>query len=66
VPHLVSVLHGEDGVWKYWCITEIIRFMSSEAQEHLRPELERIALSPSENDVREEVNLAAKEALSAF
>jgi hypothetical protein len=63
VPHLVEILRGDDGAWKYWCIVHVIQPMAVEARRSLRPELEHLVQSPSENDKREEVDLVAKEAL---
>ena len=63
VSHVAAILDGSDGGWKYSCIHFIVMKMHPETAIALIPVLERLVTAPAPNDVREEVNLAAQEAL---
>jgi len=61
-PHLRRVLATDDELWKYWVISRVLRESRELAQE-LRPELERLATSPTEPEAREELQEVAREVL---
>ena len=63
VSHVAAILDGSDGGWKYSCIRFIVMKMHRDAAIALIPVLERLVTAPTPDDVREEVNLAAQEAL---
>ena len=63
VPHIRNVFSGNDGIWKYWCITALIRKMPRALAEELRPDLVRLAFQPSADDHSQEVDEQAREAL---
>ncbi|AVP96806.1 DUF5071 domain-containing protein [Ahniella affigens] len=60
--HVRQVLMTTDEVWKYW-VLECIVGKSAELLECLRPELERIASSPTEGEAGEEIHLLAQSLL---
>ena len=63
VTDIAGILAGTDGGWKYACINTIIKRMPKIAAAQLTPQLERLAIAPTDNDRLEEVDLAAKETL---
>lgn len=65
IPHIQKILQTDDEIWKYWIIVEIIK-ESPELAESFRTDLERLAKTPNENDLREELNLVAQEVLEKF
>lgn len=52
VPHVRHIMQTEDEIWKYWMIVLIMRD-SREVAEAFREELERLAYSPTEQEVAE-------------
>jgi hypothetical protein len=63
VPAVREVLGSGDEVWKYFCIMLVVGHMTPEVSATLRPELERIALSPTSSEQHEEVQLVAQDVL---
>jgi Domain of unknown function (DUF5071) len=63
VKHVADILRGGDGGWKYTCIHFVVRNMRLEIAAQLTSSLDRLVTSPTPDDIREEVNLAAQEAL---
>ena len=61
-PYLRPILGGSDGAWKYNLIYSVI-LPSHSLCESLASDLERLAFEPTEEDEREEANLAAAAAL---
>lgn len=58
VPHILSVLSPEktDEIWKYWIIISLLPLFSDENRKPILPYIERIAVSPTENERLEEVD----------
>lgn len=64
ITHVRRVFAGTDGVWKYWCISRLVREWPREVAERQRPELQRLAYDPIDDDCSEEVDVQAREALA--
>ena len=60
VPAIRRVLRNDDEVWKYWCINHLADHLTHLVGP-LRIEIERIATSPTEAEIAEEVDQAAQE-----
>ncbi|HEV7892291.1 MAG TPA: DUF5071 domain-containing protein [Pyrinomonadaceae bacterium] len=60
LPEIRNVLRGDDEVWTYWVLTELVQQMPDAAVGELRSELESLAGRPSE----EEVDVLARELLT--
>lgn len=58
------ILQGDDDIWKYWIITELLSQTSSSVVATLEEDLQRIITKPTENEVLEEVNIAAIDLLN--
>ena len=61
-PYVRQVLAGEDETWKYHLIITVVA-QSQELTSALRPELERIAFTPTPSERAEEVCNVAREVL---
>ena len=64
-PYIRTILAGQDDGWKY-SLLRVVVDQSPELARTLRPELERVARSPSAGESKEEVNLVAIEILEAI
>ena len=64
-PYVRDVLQGQDDGWKYSLLRVVVDQSPALAQA-LRPELERVARSPSSGEAREEVDQVAVEILEAL
>ncbi|PKN55661.1 MAG: hypothetical protein CVU56_20160 [Deltaproteobacteria bacterium HGW-Deltaproteobacteria-14] len=60
VPFVRAVLEGDDAVWSYWLLAELVPALPPAALRLMRPQLARLAAAPSD----EEVDLVAAEALA--
>ncbi|MEM1354850.1 MAG: DUF5071 domain-containing protein [Planctomycetota bacterium] len=58
-PLIWNVLRGDDYVWKYWCISQLIRKMPSRLAEQFRSELTRLTESPTVVERQEELDRIA-------
>jgi hypothetical protein len=58
VPHVRTILVGNDDMWKYWIISKVIAG-SPELTEALRSDLTAIAETPSVDEDREAARAAA-------
>lgn len=56
---LKSVLSGDDVIWKYFILTELLPEVKNNVLSSLQPELKQIAYSPSEEEKSEEVDKLA-------
>lgn len=65
IPHIQRILDTDDEIWKYWMISVIMRD-SFELASAFRDELERLVLSPTECEAREELNEVAQEVLEKY
>jgi len=64
VEPIRQILQGEDDIWKYWMIQQVIPLLSSEAQLALHHEIVRISEPPTQGEITEEVALEAEEYLA--
>ncbi|MEP0006918.1 MAG: DUF5071 domain-containing protein [Balneola sp.] len=53
---LKVILSGDDVIWKYFILTQLIPEVKSNVLNSLQPELKRIAYSPSEEEKSEEID----------
>lgn len=61
VPLIHKVLRSDekDDIWKYWIITCLVPLFSDENTNRILPDIKRIAKSPTQSELKEEVNEAA-------
>jgi hypothetical protein len=64
-PYVRAILSGKDDGWKYSLLRAIVN-QSPELARALRPELERVAESPSHGESKEEVDQVAVRILEAL
>ena len=62
-PHIREVLKSHDDIWKFWVISCIVS-ESKELAGLLKPELRRLASSPTVGEHDEEIDVQAKEILA--
>ena len=60
---IISILQGDDDIWKYWCIHVFGLWSDKEIHPLILKEIKRIAENPSEGELREEVQEVAREYL---
>ena len=60
---ILAILQGDDDIWKYWCIHVFGLWSKKEIHPLLLKEIKRIAESPTEGEIREEVQEVAMELL---
>lgn len=58
------ILNGSDDIWKYWVVRQVVG-KSADLRRIFRPQLERLAISPTDNERAEELDELAKEVLEA-
>ncbi len=67
IPHIKHIFQTDDYVWQYWTITFVVdKFegnLRNEILEALRFDLERLAYNPTDEEKKEELDIAAKEVL---
>jgi 1-acyl-sn-glycerol-3-phosphate acyltransferase len=63
VPLILEVLRGDDSIWKYSVLTEIVRHLDKKAQKPLLEECLRMVETPTASEKAEEADLAAREIL---
>ena len=51
--------HEKDDIWKYWIITCLVPLFSDESINCILSDIQRIAKSPTQGELREEVHEAA-------
>ncbi len=61
-PYVRQVLQTGDETWKYHMVEQLVA-QSPELARALRPDLERIALSPTQQELAEQVDCVARKAL---
>jgi Domain of unknown function (DUF5071) len=62
-PHINRVFRGEDECWKYFILVCLVRDLKPEVAELLKPEIVRMANTPTASEKRGEVDDAARDAL---
>ena len=65
VPHIKTVLHSDDDIWKSWVLLMLQDF-PPETVSLLSDDIRRIAYSPAETEVLEETHEYAQEILTQF
>jgi len=65
IPHISYILETDDEIWKYWILYQIMG-ESLEVAEAFREEIERIAYSPTESEIREELDETAQFVLEKY
>jgi hypothetical protein len=63
VPLIREVLRGKDDIWKYWCIDRLIMGFPRKLAEQFRPDLQRFAFHPTNQERGEELDERARAAL---
>ena len=63
-PHVVSILRGDDNVWKYWILTELAIHLDCTTRDALIDECVRIVNTPTDGEIAEDVHLAARAILN--
>ena len=63
LPEIRKVLDGDDLIWKYWVISELIGRLPVELAKEFRADLERLAFSPTDEERLEELDQQAKNEL---
>ena len=63
-PHVVAVFRSDDDIWKYWILVVLARSWSDDLFDVVRPEIERIAISPTPSEDLEGVADEAREVLT--
>lgn len=58
-PYISKVLQGTDPIWKYNCLSQLVFYWPKIQVQPLKPDLMKIAIYPSENEIAEETNLIA-------
>ena len=66
VPHVRNVLHTNDSEWIEWCLQYIVSFLPVALIRELELELQRIAYSPTKEEVEGESHLTAQELLQTL
>nr|WP_141500424.1 DUF5071 domain-containing protein [Paenibacillus luteus] len=59
IPHIKNVLKTKDDIWKEWCLRFFVEELPNPYIEQFRADLIRIAYSPTEGELLEEVNETA-------
>jgi len=63
IPEVRKILQTTDDTWKYWVLGCIVEEWSAELISDLKPDLDRIARTPTSGEVSEEVDRKAREIL---
>lgn len=66
IEPLKQVLRGNDGMWKYFVIQDLLPHTATTVLTALVPDLLRLADKPTADDEFEEANLAARELLDGM
>lgn len=62
-PHINAVFKSDDGIWKYWVLTNLAEHLEGEVWALIEPEVVRLSRSPTADDTAEEVDVVARECL---
>jgi hypothetical protein len=63
VPHIKMVMTSDDNIWKYWCLLEVVKKLSSESILLLKDVLINLRDNPSIDEKDENLNQLADEIL---
>lgn len=56
---VMDILAGDDEMWKYWIISNLLPQVRTEVRQALHPRIVAIAKQPTPGEAADEVNLAA-------
>ncbi len=65
VPPVREILCSDDGIWKYWVLTQLLPVVDAAVVGELRADVVRLATTPTPHDRADEVDIAARELLDA-
>ena len=63
---IISILKGNDDIWKYWVISTLVLHSDVIPNEHILEEVKRIADTPTLSEKEEEVDEIAQEAIEKY
>lgn len=63
---VLDILAGDDEMWKYWIISNLLPLVRTEVRQALHPRIVAIATQPTPGEAADEVNLAAAELLTCW
>jgi hypothetical protein len=66
LPEVRRILATDDQMWKYWVLTAVVARLERSVATQLLPELKRLATLPTPGEVKDEVDMAAREILAAL
>lgn len=64
IPYIKDVLNTNDDIWKEWCLRYFVMKLPSDLIKEFTPQLIRMATTPTEGELLEEVNETAQMILS--
>lgn len=64
VEPVAGILSGNDEVWKYWILSSLLNEISCETLRNFKTSLARLALSPTQAEISEELPAFAAQLLS--
>jgi len=64
IPHIQAVMKSNDGVWKFSLLYGLINRFSNEKLLELKPDLVRMKLSPTKDEIDEELAEQIEELLT--
>ncbi len=62
-PHINAVFRSDDGIWKYWILSNLAEHLKGDVWALIEPEVVRLSSSPTPDDTAEEADIAAIELL---
>ena len=63
LPPIRRILATDDGIWKYWTLTEVVANLQPSVRERLMDDLRRLVEDPTPGERAEEVDGVAREIL---
>jgi hypothetical protein len=64
VPHIRTILNGDDAIWKYWTLELLVTRMNLDLVRELKEEFEQLANHPGKSDQLEDVDRVARHILA--
>ncbi|MNI90856.1 hypothetical protein D3C73_1484360 [compost metagenome] len=64
IPHIRAVMKSNDGGWKFFLLHGLINRLSNEKLLELKPDLVRMKLSPTKDEIYEELAEKIEELLT--
>ena len=66
VPHIRNVFGTNDYLWVFWCLEYLVKELPWECNALLKRDLIRLAETPTEDEILEEVDKKATEILNVL